>query len=227
MNARWRIIYTGLVLLCLACSTGAPVQAKQPPHEVVVTLDIAGVADDPGMVRWGQEAKRLIERWHPRICNLLTSKGFDPPTEVRLVIKRQDKGVGHASGRTITVMSGWIKKHPDDLGLVIHELTHVIQRYKKTPAWVTEGIADYIRWAVYEGKPLSGFGCPDQPKGYTKGYRAAAGFLLWLESDLGPGIVSRLNSAARRGEYTDDLFQQATGRPLDALWEMYRAERHP
>jgi len=33
------------------------------------------------------------------------------------------------SGATIQISVDWITKHPDDFGLVIHELTHVIQNY--------------------------------------------------------------------------------------------------
>ena len=33
------------------------------------------------------------------------------------------------TGDTIHVSADWIKKHPDDFGLVIHEMTHVIQHY--------------------------------------------------------------------------------------------------
>ena len=37
-------------------------------------------------------------------------------------------------------------EHPEDTGMVIHELTHIIQNYPSPdPGWVTEGIADYIR----------------------------------------------------------------------------------
>ena len=212
------------IAMLSACSP-ATAQAKEAEDAVKVNVDTTQVADQPELVRWAAQAKKLIEEWHPRISNLLLSKGFDPPFEITFVIKKQKKGVGHTTGQTITIMSGWIDKHPDDWGLVIHELTHVIQRYRKTPAWVTEGVADYVRWAIYEGKPLKSFHCPSIPNGYTKGYRAAAGFLLWLESDLAPGIVSRINSAARDGKFRNDLFSEMTGFSLEQLWDLYRTER--
>ena len=114
---------------------------------------------------------------------------------------------------------------PRGRAILIHELTHVIQRYRKTPGWVTEGVADYIRWAIYEGKPLKDFHCPDTADGYTKGYRITAGFFLWLETDPAPGIVSRMNAASRKGEFTDKVFQDMTGQTLQQLWDRYRAER--
>ena len=40
----------------------------------------------------------------------------------------------------------------------IHELCHVVQSYPNgNPLWVTEGIADYVRWAIYEKKPHQWF----------------------------------------------------------------------
>ena len=38
-----------------------------------------------------------------------------------------------------------------DEGILIHELTHVIQPYSGgVPDWLSEGIADYTRWVRYE-----------------------------------------------------------------------------
>ena len=106
--------------------------------------------------------------------------------------------------------------------MVIHELTHVIQRYPKPqPWWITEGIADYIRWAIYEGKPQKWFPKNKKPDGYTAGYRETAGFLLWLESDKAPGIVKELNSAMRKQSYSDEIFKQRTGKGVKELWGEY------
>ncbi len=216
-------LFNSLLIAILFCSA-APAVAQQ--QEVKVELDTSQVADNPGLVKWGEDAKAMIEEWHPRLSNLLASKGFTPPNEVRLVIRKSDKGIAHASGRTITVMSNWIEKRPGDVGLVIHELTHVIQRYRRTPMWVTEGIADYVRWAIYEGKPQGWFRCPKSDDGYKQGYRVTAGFLLWLEAGPAPGIVNRLNRAARKAEYDDAIFEEASGRSLTALWSQYVEERH-
>ncbi|MEM7559373.1 MAG: basic secretory protein-like protein, partial [Planctomycetota bacterium] len=59
------------------------------------------------------------------------------------------------------------------------------------------------------------------PKGYKKGYRVTAGFLLWLEADRAPGIVKKLNTAMRGENYSEKLFKQESGRSLDELWSEY------
>ncbi len=217
-----------LIATCVACVIALLVlmpAAAQEQRRLEVELDTSQVADKPALVQWGEDAKALMEEWHPRLVNLLQTPGFEPLYEVRLVIRDTDEGVAFAQGNRIVVSSHWIEAHPEDIGLVVHELVDIVQHYRRrVPGWVTEGIADYLRWAIYEGKPQRWFHRPDEPRAYRQGYRTTAGFFLWLEADQAPGIVARLNSAARRGEYDDDLFEAATGKTLDALWDEYRRE---
>jgi len=203
-----------LVLLIPLCQ---PVLADD--SSIHVELDVSEV---PQLKTWGEDAKALLVQWHPRIANLLATKGVTPPRTIALKLRKSDKGVGATSGTTITVSSHWIDKHPDDFGLVLHELVHVIQSYPSgKPWWLTEGIADYLRWAIYEEKDQKWFPRPKEKQGYKKGYRVTAGFLLWLESDIAPGIVKKLNTAMRNGKYSADLFHTETGQSLDELWDAY------
>ena len=202
-------------LLCAAMMTAIGIFAD----ELIVETDWSQI---PELKGWCEESADEIRAWHPRISNLLASKGFTPPTRVTLRINKTEKGVGGTSGTSIGVSSGWVKKHPEDVGMVIHELTHVIQRYPKPqPWWVTEGIADYIRWAIYEGKPQAWFIRSKKPDGYKAGYRETAGFFLWLESGAAPGIVKQLNSAMRKGSYSEELFKKRTKKSIDQLWKEY------
>lgn len=190
---------------------------------LVVNLDASAV---PELESWGQEAQKLIIEWFPRLCHLLASKGHQPAQNIQITLRKSNRGIADASGSHIRVSSGWIEQHPEDIGLVFHELVHVIQGYGSGgPGWLTEGIADYLRWAIYEGKPQEWFAVPNEPDGYRQGYRVCGGFLLWLESDRAPGIVKKLNAAMRRGEYSADLFKNETGLSLEELWKTYAAER--
>jgi len=195
--------------------------------KVVVNLDVNDVNDSPRLVEWGKTAKVLIEEWHHRIANLIPTKGFEVPTEVSLKIRKSSRGIGGTSGGRITVSSGWIEKHPDDIGLVFHELVHVIQDYKGSGSgWVTEGIADYLRWAIYEGKDQNWFPVSEKPQGYKDSYQVAGGFFLWLETDACPGIVNKLNTAIRRGTYKDEtFFKEVSGHTIDSLWADYIKDR--
>lgn len=186
---------------------------------IIVNLDVSEV---PHLTEWGNKAKALIIEWHPRLCNLIPSKDFSAPRTIDLVIRRTDEGVGGTTGTKITLSSKWLETHPNDFGLVLHELVHVIQSYPNgQPSWVTEGVADYLRWGIFEGKSLAEFPKPKEQNGYQRGYQVAAGFFLWLETEKSPGIVKKLNSAMRNGTYEDQIFERETGRSLTELWDLY------
>ena len=217
------MIRISVLAMALALSLGGRVQAN-----VTVHLDVNDVNDSAMLVEWGQNAQTLIEQWYQRTANLIPTKGFEVPTEVWLRIRKTNRGVASASGGRISVSSGWIESHPEDIGCVHHEMVHVIQNYgrRRIPGWVTEGIADYLRWAIYEGKPLDWFPVSDKPNGYRDSYRITGGFFLWLESEPAPGIVNKLNTAARRGTFTDETwFESQTGRTIESLWADYLKDR--
>lgn len=211
-----RMLAVGMVLALGTLVFGAE-------KKVVVELDTSAV---PEQAEWGQKAKAIVEEWYPRMVNLIPTQGFEPPTEMKITLRKSDRGIADAAGPHIRISSGWIEKHPEDIGLVVHELVHIIQNYGRTKeGWLTEGIADYLRWAIYEGKPLTWFHIPKEADGYRQGYQVTAGFLLWLESDLAPGIVKKLNTSLRKKQYSDAIFETATGLSLDALWAKYQEYR--
>ena len=205
-----------IVMLCV----GLTVVGAAP----VIRVDASA---KPAAGPWLEQGRKVAEEWYPRIDNLLSTEGFSPPvSSIVLRVQDSDSGVGHTANGVITVMSGWIEREPGDLGLVVHEVVHVVQAYPAgAESWVTEGIADYIRWAIYEGKPAGWFPVDAKPQGYRSSYRVAAGFLFWLESGPAPGVVRRLNTSCRRKEYRAELFEKWTGKKLDELWQDYLIAR--
>ena len=202
------------------------VSAKTGPGEddrLDVLLDFN---DAPAAKDWALKAADYSIKWYPKLCELLASDGFEPPKEVTLVFKPMD-GVAHTADTTITISSAWIEKHPDDLGMVAHELVHVVQRYRrgrgehKPPGWLTEGIADYMRYYVVE--PDSDRAKFDPERGdYKGGYQPAAGMLNWVEKQR-PGTVAKLNALLRAGKYTSAKFREVAGDEPDALWRQFKA----
>jgi hypothetical protein len=179
----------------------------------------------PDTAAWAASADSLAREWYPRLGNLLSSGNEVSLPEVVIRITPKYRGVAAASGNKIEMSAKRVTELPDDSrGVVIHELVHVVQGYPgRAEGWLTEGIADYIRCAIYESKPLAEFPRPDKPKGYRDSYKVAAGFLFWLESGPAPGIVRQVNAALRRGQYKEDVFHERTGRALDDLWLEYVA----
>ncbi len=176
----------------------------------------------PELADWGKQARELVEKWHPRIAELLPSPGFTAPTTVKLVFRKNMKGVAYTSGTTIVIAADWVKQHPDDLGMVVHELTHVVQAYKRGgPGWLVEGIADNIRFFHYE--PKTTININPRRASYRDSYRTSARFLDWIEKNHDKDIVRTLNEALRKGEYKDDLFKTRTSKTLDELWALFIA----
>lgn len=177
-------------------------------------------ADVPGIEDWAIKAANLCIEWHPKLTQYLATEGHTPPNRVRLEFKKMD-GVAYSSGDGITISSDWVKNRPDDWGMVVHELVHVIQGYRRGgPGWVTEGIADYIRHAQFEpDAPMRRFD-PDRAK-YTDAYQITASFFMWLEKNKCKDIVPKLNAAMRKGEYDDTIFEKECGARLDDLWKEY------
>jgi hypothetical protein len=205
-----------LLLLCAFAATSA-----HPKAAVKVTVDIS---EAPDAARWAAKAKSIVEHWHPRISRLLASDGYTPPAEVQIVLKKDLTGVAYASGRMITIAVKWITDHPEDYGMVVHELTHVIQGYRRAgPSWLVEGIADYVRFAHYE--PNTPIRINTQRASYRDGYRTTATFLAWLEKTHDKAIIRRLNKALRAGKYNKDLFKASTAKTLDDLWAAFLADQ--
>ena len=215
MVRRYPTCLFAVALLLLA--TGRVVSEDKARPVVKVVVDTSEV---PEVAAWGKKAKALVETWHPKVSDLLKSDGFSPPTEVKIVFKKEMKGVAFASGKTITIASSWIEKHPDDWGMVVHELTHVVQAYPPGgPSWLIEGIADYVRFIHYE--PKTRIDIDTKKASYRDSYRTSAKFLGWVEKTHDKAIVRKLNAALRKGKYKDELFETYTKKTLDQLWTAF------
>jgi hypothetical protein len=191
-------------------------KAKKPiPVNVIVDL-----SDAPEAAAWVYRAKPLVEKWHPIIAEMLKSDGFVPASEVKLLPKKDMKIPAATSGNVISISVDHISQHPDDYGMIIHELVHVLQRYPKFDKdnwWLVEGIADYIRFYRFEPKAKLPRIDPSKAS-FRDGYKTSARFLAWIERKHDRAIIKKLNLALRRGEYRPELFEEWTKQGLDQLW---------
>ncbi|WP_161603266.1 basic secretory protein-like protein [Blastopirellula marina] len=196
--------------------------APETPEFVLVTDEVAA---DESAKAWGEQAKQLCDQWFPLICHLLHTEDWTPPQRVELVLKKEQDAPGVTIGSNIYISAAWIKSHPEDFGMVIHELTHVVQSYPHSrgkPGWLVEGIADYVRYWKYEAErpryPLN----RNRAK-YTDGYNNTAAFLAFLTWKYDRRIVPKLDAALRTRRYNDKMFETLTGKNLDDLWADFLA----
>ena len=146
----------------------------------------------PEVRTWADEAAKQVREWWPQVARLLATEQFTPPATLTLHFKSLPKLPAFRTADGLTISTEWITKHPDDFGMIIHEMTHAIQDYPGAPkdaGWLTEGIADYIRYWHYEPEvPHRGI---DLAKAsYRDGYSTTGSFLAWLDRKS-----TRLNSS--------------------------------
>jgi hypothetical protein len=205
--------FVGIVALAVSLQVCA---VAEPAFTVAVDTSKA-----PQCEAFAAKSKALVEEWYPRINEILFGKDHPlPVTEVKLSFEPM-RGVAHTNKNFIHISADWVTKHPDDFGMVAHELTHVVQDYQgKGEGWLTEGIADYIRDRYYEPGIRHQRINPDKSS-YREGYGTAAVFLIWLEANKDKDIVRKLNFASHDGKYSPALIQENCGADLDTLWKEF------
>lgn len=204
---------------------------KNAQGETIVTVSV-DASEAPDVAAWAIHAGELCAEWYPKISALLASDGFTPPKTVKLIFRNMD-GVAGTGGHEIGVSADYVRHHTNDWGMVIHELTHVVQSYPPVApefGWVTEGIADYIRLAHFEPAVHPPRINPDRAK-YTDSYKTTAMFLRWIEKAHDPEIVKKLNQSLREQKFKLELFKDYTGKTVDELWQEFtdslRARQKP
>ena len=184
----------------------------------------------PECEAFATKAKTIVEEWYPKINEILFSKDHPLTTAVVRLKFEPMKGVAHATNDGIHISAEWVtKKAPNDYGMVVHELTHIVQDYKgKGEGWLTEGIADYIRHQYFEkdGDKLKQHINPDKSS-YKQAYTTAAAFLVWLEEHKDKELVHKLNAESHDGTYKTELFKQYCGADVDALWKEFTDSLRP
>jgi len=156
------------------------------------------------------------------------AKRFNKKTlrQVTFIIDPSYTGVAETGNGVSRYSPGWLKENPEDIDVVTHEVMHIVQDYRGgNPGWLTEGIADYVRYVYGVNNIRSNWKLPDYRPGqhYTNAYRVTARFLLWVEKEKNKKIVDRMDKALREGSYTPELWVKLTGKTVDELWAAYSA----
>ena len=144
--------------------------------------------------------------------------------QVTFFIDPTYKGVAETGNGVARYSPAWLKEHPEDIDVVTHEVMHIVQDYRHDgPGWLTEGIADYVRYVYGVNNLKSKWTLPDYRPGqhYTDAYRVTARFLLWVEKNKDLHIVDQLDAAMRDGSYQASLWVKLTGSTVDQLWQQY------
>jgi hypothetical protein len=146
------------------------------------------------------------------------------PKNVTFVFDPNYTGVAATSNAVITFRPSYIAQNPEDLDVITHEAMHVVQAYSGfSEGWITEGIADYVRFQFGVNNDAQGWSLPEYAAGqsYKNGYGVTARFFLWIEKVIKAGTVVNLDKAARTKTYTSAFWTAQTGKTVDQLWAQY------
>gem|GEM_PF-137982 len=231
-----------------AAEDAPPFTVKTSDGQVEISID---TSEAPEMQDWAdRKLAPTLAAWYPKIADELASDGFTPPRKFSVKLA-PGEGVAATSGARITGNAIWLGRETNSggqaLGAMVHEMVHVIQDYgwgrdhnpkaTDTPGWLTEGIADYIRWFQFEPEKHGA----DQEwirkqrhfeYKYDAGYRSTANFLNWVSETYDKNIVKELNAVLREGKYDDSIWKERTGKTkaeLGAEWAKaagQAADRH-
>ncbi|RZK50383.1 MAG: secretory protein [Pedobacter sp.] len=170
---------------------------------------------------------RMIDTYFLIYPKLTGTYNAESIKTVRFSIDTAYKGVAAASRGRIVYSPVWFKQKPEDIDVVTHELMHIVQNYGRSvaPGWLTEGIADYVRFKFGIDNAGAKWSLPDLKADhhYSKSYRITARFLVWIEQNYQADLVKTLDKSIRDRSYTEAIWETQTGKTLDALWEAYVA----
>jgi hypothetical protein len=179
----------------------------------------------------GRRDRDRIRRWAEGIVQehgaaVGTLIGLDPPLPAVAIDVDPDGPPGVTRGLTITLSERWFLEHPDDIGCVLHELTHAYMRapvYDDSTIWLIEGLADHVRDVL--GFDTSWTFAHFERGKATAGHQTTADLLAWLE-ERRPGAVPELSRRLADGSYREAVFAEIGGASLTELVAAYEADRN-
>jgi hypothetical protein len=172
--------------------------------------------------------KDLIETYF-KVFPVLVSTFNDKTThDVIFITDTAYKGVAEASGNRILFSTAYMNAHPTDIDIVTHEGMHLVQGYGygSGPVWLTEGIADFIRYKYGVDNIGSKWYLPDfspqhNEKKYENSYRITARFFEWIDQKVKPGMIIQIDKELRNRTYNQDTWVKLSGKTIDELWDEY------
>ncbi|WP_443944428.1 basic secretory protein-like protein [Pedobacter sp. AW1-32] len=169
--------------------------------------------------------QNLIDTYFEIYPTLVKTFNNKSTKDVLFVVDTAYKAVAEASGNRILFSAGYMKAHPTDIDVVTHETMHIVQGYGYSagPVWLTEGIADYVRYKYGVDNVGSKWALPayNEKQSYTNSYRITARFFEYLEQKVKPGLIPTLDQQLRAHTYTEKSWENLTGKTLDQLWADY------
>ncbi|KAJ6636271.1 Allergen Tha p 2 [Pseudolycoriella hygida] len=190
-----------------------------------VTIDI-DTSQAPDLANFGNMLKKVLIPWYPIVSAELASPNFTPTDKMTIIFDINYAGIAvtNLNENKIVCSVKYYRRFQDDVGSLIHEMTHIIQNPNRNcPIWIIEGVADWFRYYKYE--PSSRM--PSKPQStdsYMRGYGVTAYFLQYVidntpQMQAPYHMVYWVNKDCREGTYNDSIWPRLTGKTLSQLWQ--------
>lgn len=204
----------------------------QPDLKVVVVVRAGSPEEEVRLTSYGNKAKAKVEEAFPKILKIL-DYGGRAKTTVQIIVANDLQVTDGKIAWTNTWWDPYTVKgdicipassaNPEDMGMIVHELMHVIQvGYKECPSWLVEGIADYVRYYWFDPpsrRPRAG-----RDADCRGSYGITAQFLDWAAHRYQPNLLRALDLGFRTGQSAESIFLNATRKSLDQLNAEWKRE---
>lgn len=201
--------------LSAAISASIPTSSAGLPS---VSYDVSEAPDLQGYV--DQFVKPTVASWYPKLVDVLVKGNYVPRTSFEIIYDKDYTALAEVrNGRTMVVNPEWVRDHPEDLGLYVHEMTHIVQSYQAgVPGALTEGIADWTReYVYYDRDPRP----PRQNETYASGYSPASYFVNWIQENVRSDFIVAANARAHNEGglgFGYQIYEQIAGQPVQRMW---------
>lgn len=177
---------------------------------------IVDTSQAPDLKPFGSQVQNTLTQSYKPISDYLKSPTFKDVPTINVLFDNKYDGIAYAQNTRIVGATKYYRDHKDDIGSMVHEMTHVIQKYQNCPGWVTEGVADYMRYYHFEtNKQLPK---PGPSNHYTQGYWVTAYFLNYVVQRVRGDMIKYVNKDCREGTYADSIWPRLTNKDVDTLW---------
>lgn len=213
------LFFSSLIFIsitAMACNPGKSNSTVKTPKVTIINED-ANL--EPAII---EGFKNIIYNVYPKLVN-----DFNENARMDITVKIDTvyEGVAYAHNGRVTVSSKWLHKKPSDLDLMTHEIMHIVQAYPNGsgPGWLTEGIADFVRFKYGINNSKAGWSLPEfsSTQNYSNSYRITARFLVWIGQNYDEKIVYKLDKRLRSNTYSPEIWKEYTGYGINQLWDKY------
>ncbi len=214
------------LLMLSALLLGAAASAQTvPAHDSMTSKGITLIFINKDTAMSAVTRQKMIDAFYTVYPQEMSRFNADALKRVTFMVDTAYKGVAATGNGVVRYNPKWLHDHPEDIDVVTHEVMHIVQSYGRSagPGWLTEGIADYVRYTFGVNNLIGKWALPDYKEGqnYTNSYRITARFLVWIEQQGHPNVVTELDKSLRAHTYTPEIWAQQAGKPLDDLWADY------